>query len=805
MIKNYVLVAIRNLTRDKFFSFINIFGLAVSMSICMAIIMLVADQMLYDRHNSESQRIFRINSRPVNNAGVYQGGMDNATSPPSLRSELLENYTGIEKVVRLRRGFGNNWLVFEGQDINIPLTGFFADPEVLSFFKYELEYGDESTALTKPFSVVLTRIAADKLFKQENPVGLTLKVGDTTSYTVTGVLKETTHKSHIVFEGLASMSTVKDLSAQYDDSNNWQDFWNGWTYILIAPGKPVSDIQSHLDKIYKKHIASITHPDAYRAKFVLQSLTDVTPGAFLNNAIGPVLPWVFVYFLGGLASIILLTSCFNFTNLSIARSLNRAKEIGIRKVTGAARWQIFSQFLMESVVLALFALVISSVLLMLVKPMMLQLSLARAFKWDLQANHKVFAVFFLFAGAVGIIAGLFPALVLSRFQPVIVLKNLSSVKLFSRITLRKALLVVQFTLSLFFVLSVLIVNNQLDLFKSKDHGFNMKNKIMVRLNNLPAGALKAELLKFKNVQDVTAASHLPAAGMTRGDGFKKELSEKEWSTLNYFAVDEDYLRNMEVPMVAGKFFAPENGESNKNYIVINSEALRVFHYKTPWDAIGEEIIFQRDSSRKTIIGIVKNYNHEMLMNNIEPLALMYTPDEFSLLQVKYTGSYEEALKSIEKAWGVVNPGLKMDYKEFESEIKVLYDTLFGDLTKVMSVVAFLAIMISCLGLLGMATYTIETRMKEISIRKILGSTDRALILLLSRGFLKMLLMAVMIGVPLAWFINNLWLELMPYHTTLTIGVVSLGVLILFGLGAITIGSQTLRAAFTNPVDNLKSE
>jgi putative ABC transport system permease protein len=808
MIKNYVLVAFRNLTRQKFFSAINIFGLAVSMSLCMAIMMLVADQMMYDRYNTKRSRVFRVNTYAVGNDGVPRNSVENSTSPMPLRDEIMTGFTGVKKSVRLKRGFGNGWLELENQNVNIPLKGYFADPEVFEVFEYEFEYGDRNTALTAPYSVVLTRKAADKLFKEKNPIGQSIKVGKVGTYTVTGVLKETENKSHIVFEALASMSSVASLETQgtvEKDLENWGDFWNGWTYVLMEEGKQPSTLMPHFEKIFKTHIASNPNPESYKAKFHLQSLMDITPGPLINNPIGPSLPWVFVYFLGGLAAIVMLTSCFNFTNLSIARSLKRAKEIGVRKVTGAARWQIFLQFLSESIVVAMCALVLAFVLLIILKPLMLKLTFAKLFMWDLKANVVVYAVFLVFTIVVGILAGLFPAIVLSGFQPVKVLKNLSTVKLFSKIGLRKALLVSQFTLSLIFILSVIVMYNQLELFLHKDYGFNMKNNLVVRLNNTSADALKAELQKYPNVESVAAASHVPASGTSYGDGFKKSLDEKEWTNLSYFITDEDYLKNIKVKLLAGKTFSSADGELAKKEIVINEEAVAKFNFKTAHDAIGEEIIFRQDSSKKVIIGVVKNYNHEALMSKIEPMALMYDPSRVSFLQVRYTGTFDNAVTTVEKAWGAVNPGLKVDYKDMEAEIKYFYNTIFGDIVNIMSVIAFLAIMISCLGLLGMATYTIETRMKEISIRKVLGCSDQSIVLLLSKGFLKMLIIAILIGVPSAYLINNFWLEFMAYHTQLGIGTMAIGISILFGLGLLTIGSQTLRAAFTKPVDTLKSE
>jgi putative ABC transport system permease protein len=807
MIRNYILVAIRNLTRNKFFSAINIVGLAVSMTICMAIIMLVADQMTYDRHNPRRSRTFRINSRLVSNEGKYISDSEYATTPMPLRQELVENYTGIEKVVRVKRGFGNSWLELENHNnVNIPISGFYADPEVFEMFDYELEVGDPSTALREPFTVVLTRKAASKLFGDGNPLGQSLKVGDRGTFTVTGVVKETKNKSHIIFDGLASMASIdRQSKTEANDNDNWSDFWSGWTYIRLADGVSTEDIQKHFDNIYKERIATIADPEAHKSKFHLQNIMDITPGKMIGNSIGPLFPWIFVYFLGGLAGVIMLTSCFNFTNLSIARSLTRAREIGVRKATGAARWQIFLQFLIESIVVALFALACALLLLILLKPLILQLNIARILQLDLHLDYTVVGIFLMFAISVGIIGGLFPAVILSSFQPVKVLKSLSSVKLFSRVGIRKVLLVTQFSLSLIFILSVIVVNNQLNLFRTKDYGFAKEQNIIVQLNNTSAAALKTELLKYGEISSVSAASHIPAAGTSYGSAFKKSFDEKDWTSMNHFFVDQDYLKNMSLALIAGKYFPVEDEAAAKKSIVINESAVEAFHYKTPEEAIGEELILQQDSTRKTIIGVVKDYNHRILLEKIEPVALMYSPEGFRILHVKYSGTYNNAVKIIEKSWNIINPDTKIEHKTMESEVTKFYNIMFGDLVSVLGVIAFLAIMISCLGLLGMATYTIETRVKEIAIRKVLGSANKDLILLLSKGFLKLLAVSVIIGVPAAWFINDLWLEMIAYRTEISMSVILTSVSVLIGLGAITVGSQTFRAAFTNPIDNLKNE
>jgi putative ABC transport system permease protein len=815
MLRNYIKTAVRSILRHRSFSFINIFGLSVAMALSMCIIMLVADQMMYDRYNTKRNRIYRINSQAIGKNGELHS--ETSTTSLPLKQNLIDNYTGIEKAVRIRRGFGNMWLELE-QNVNIPLAGYFADPEILDLFEYELEYGDAKTALIEPYAVVLTKAAAKKLFRQENPVGESFKVGVEGPYKVTGVLKETSKKSHIAFEALASMATVKSLAAaekvnqgmddglKFRNVDNIYDYYSGWVYVLLEDGKTISDIEPALRKIEAAYAKGITSLDDQRkVKFIPQGLMDITPGSTINNAIGPVLPWIFVYFFAGLAAIVMLTSCFNFTNLSIARSLTRAREIGVRKVTGAMRWQIFIQFLSESVVIALLALVFAIAQVLILKPIMLQLSFARLLRWDLEVNYVILIIFLAFAVMVGLLAGVFPAAVLSGFQPVKVLKSLTNVKLFSGMRMRKTLLVAQFSFSLIFILSVIVVFNQLQLLMRADHGFNMEQKLVVGLNDEAPEVVKAELLKYPNIESVTAVSHLPAAGFTYGDGFKKSFDEKDWTSIPYYSVDEDYLRNINVPLIAGKHFSVEAGASNKNFILINERALETFHFKSAREAIGEEVFIKKDSSRKQIIGVVKNYNHQMIMEKMEPMVLIYDPSQFRILQVKYSGAREEAGKSVAAAWAKINPTLKIESRDFSEEIHKFYDIFFGDLVSLLSVIAVLAILISCLGLLGMATYTTETRLKEISIRKILGSSDGSLVYLLSKGYVTVLVIAIFIAVPSAYFVNNLWLEQLAYHVSVDAMTILIGVSALIIIGAITIGSQTWRAAYVNPVDNLKSE
>jgi putative ABC transport system permease protein len=800
MWKNYLKVAFRNLIRHRTFSFINIFGLAISMSLSLIVIMLVMDQYKFDRHISNKDRIFRVNTLPDKWKAT-------ASTTMAIRNVLLDDYTGIEKAVRVKRGFGNRSMLDFEKDINIPVTGFYTDPEFLEIFELELESGNPATALIDPYSVVLTKETAEKLFTNPNPVGEIIKVGEQGDYKVTGILKDQPdQKSHIIFDGLASISTINSMAAAdtaYKSSlDSWENIYDGYVYILVEEGISSQHIQNSLNEIAFAQYGKNNEPQTN--SFALQGLTEITPGPDLNNPIGPILPKIVVIFLGGLALIVMLTSCFNFTNLSIARSLSRAKEIGIRKVTGAKRVQIFTQFLTEAVVISLLALFFSWMIVMVVKPLLLNLKLLQVLRWDFSTSMEVYPYLIGFAVLVGILAGFFPAVILSSFQPTKVLKNLVGVKLFSALGLRKSLLVLQFSISLIFILSAILVYNQTTLLLHKDVGFAVDDKMLVRLNNTSYEQLKTELLQYSNVESVSGISHIPGAGITYGEDFRA-TPEAEKQNIDYFQVDEDYLDNMGLELLAGNNFNSQSPESNKSKIIINQLAVKKLGFETASAAVGNIIFEGDDLIAYEIIGVAPNYNHRNLLMDDAPMALMNDPEGFSQLQVKYSGSSDKIIATLQAAWNKVNPDLKIDYEFFDVEMREMYQVFFGLLTKVVGVVAFLAIMISCLGLLGMATYTAETKIKEVAIRKILGATASGITLQLSMGFIKIILTAIAVGLPAAWFLNNLWLQNLANRVNMSFGAISLALALVLILTMLTVGSQAVRAALTNPADNLKND
>ena len=800
MIRNYLKTAFRSLLRQRAFSFINAFGLSISMAICLIIIMMVGDQMKMDRHLSNADNIYRINTQRLHESGPVN---TLATSPLPMGKELSENYTGIESYTRIRRGFGNGWVEFDN-DHTIPLGGFYVDPSFVRMFELEFEKGNKELALVEPNSVVLTSKAAKKLFGNNEAMGQVIDMGEIGEYKVTGVLKETNTKSHVVYEALASMSSTELLERDSIISNsneNWESTTAGWVYVALNPNKSKSELLANLNAVDEKYYGDKELVD-YR--FLIQNVLEINPGPLIGNQIGPGLPMIFVYFLGGLALIVMISACFNYTNLSIAKSINRAKEVGVRKVSGAMKNQIFTQFIIESILISLISLMIAFGLVVVFEPAFHNLKLASLLKWDLSFDYNVIGFSIVFAIVVGLIAGIVPSLILSAFQPIKVLKDFGSMKLLSKMGMRKVLLTGQLTLSLFFIISVLLLRNQLDLMVSSDKGFNTENIINVPLVKTDGKQFKNELLNKSAIEKTTLSSHVPAAGTSRGEHFMKTIGD-ERIEVSYYSVDEDYIEVMGLELLAGRNFSAKSNENIEHEMVVNETAVETFGFTNIHDALGKTI-FNSDSVEVSIVGVIKDYNHAVMISEISPMALRYKPEEFTCLHVKYNGQNKPLAEDQLKAtWAGINPVKNIQYKDLSDEINEFYDLTFGDLTKVVIVFSVLALSIASLGLLGMTIYTTQTRLKEVSIRKVLGASDNQVVYILSKGFVKLLLIAIVVAIPLSYVVNDLWLQSIAYRVSISPGVIVAGTLIMIAISAITIGSQTIKTGLTNPVDNLKNE
>lgn len=808
MFKNYLKTGIRTLLKYKTFSFINIFGLAIAMSVCMLVVLMLADEKAYDQFHAKKQRIYRILSERPYSSRPF------ASTPPTLAETFRNDYAVVERATSLVIGVGGDAV---SDHSTAEMRGFFADENFLHVFDYELEYGNKDRALQTPNSIILTHDLSEKLFRDENPVGQTIEFFDRGlhylrsgkdsppvswgRFTITGVIAEKKYKSHLRFDALVSLSSQEHLTGMpyADNPDSWD---KSFTYVLLREGKSSSELDAALKDAFARRYAKIEAFKGYH--LTAQPLMQINPGIMVNQPPSFQLPIDYFYFLGIIAVAILLSACLNYTNLSTARALTRAKEIGVRKVTGARRKDLILQFISESVVTSFLALFLAMLFLIVIKPAFTGLWLNRYLNFDLEPNMSVYLIFAAFALLLGIFAGLYPALYLSAFQPVKAMKNSDNARA-GGMGLRKILSVSQFVISLFFVITAIVIYAQFRYFMNFEYGFNPKDIVNVELQGNSFYKLSQLFNSIPGVSSISASEYVPATGRTSGmDLFKPGTEEK--INFRLLSINATFAENMDLEFVAGRNL-PVVTDSSSRYIVINETAVKVLGFSSPESIIGQVLIQPWKNESLEVVGVVKDFWLKLPIGGdpIEPAFMRYNERDFSFANVKILSpDIRGTIKLLEDKWKVLDPVHPFKYKFYEDELASTHAGIF-DVVAIIGFLAFIAITIACLGMLGMATYSAERRRKEVGIRKVLGAKGLSIAFLLSLDFLKILAIAIAIGAPLAWFINNLWLQNFANHAGFGFGTVVLGTLILLTLGLITVGSQTIKVSKTNPVETLKSE
>ena len=509
------------------------------------------------------------------------------------------------------------------------------------------------------------------------------------------------------------------------------------------------------------------------------------------------------YFLSALALVIMISACLNYTNLSIARALTRAKEIGIRKVAGAYRKNLVFQFLSESVITALLALIMAIILLLIIAPAFKGLWVNKYLNFQLPSTPSVYVMFTGFALLIGIIAGLYPAFYLSKYQPIKALKNLNNVTP-GKLGIRKALGVSQFVISLFLITTSILIYNQFKHYLAFDYGFNTKNIVNIELQGADYRKVVNELQSVSGVTTISACDVIPAGGRSNGNEIRKSGSSDEYFSNDLLLTDEHFMDNLGLKILAGRNFVPDEPAQN---IVVNEAMVKQLGFKHPSEMVGEMVETKWGREQFKVIGVVKDFRYRLLINQheIKPLMVRNEPEHFEYLNVKLSSTnLMGTMASLESTWKKIDPIHPLKYEFYDEQLQATHHAIF-DIVSILGFISFLAIVIACLGLLGMATYTAERKTKEVGIRKILGAGDYSIALLLSKGFLRMLAVSVLIGAPFSYVINNLWLQEFPNRVEFGWGTVFLGTVVLLALGLITIGSQTIWASKSKPVDALKME
>ncbi len=803
MFKNYLKVALRNLMRHKGYSAINLAGLAIGMACCIAISLLVYRDLSFDSFHEKGDKIYRLNTEMSLPGNAPQNiALCMSPSGPAMLDEFPEviGYTRFWKSGPEEEKFHAR---YKDRKITIAQS-IYTDPSIFNVFSFQLSAGDPATALEEPYSVVLTKESAQRIFGDENPLGKVIQRNGKDDFKVTGVLKNVPATSHIHFDMLISIITSEEATR-----NAWGNTF-AYTYLLLEKGADVKALEGKFGQFLQKYMAKFSE---YFVMY-LQPLREIH---LHSSNIEYDLNWkktdvTYVYIFSAIALLILLIACINFMNLSTARSANRAREVGIRKVLGAGRLQLIGQFLCESVFLVFCSVVLATALIELLQPVLNDL-FENAFDFNYFNSWLLPLALVGVALLTGVLAGSYPAFFLSAFKPVAVLKGISSSG-GKGSALRKALVVGQFAVSIILIICTIFVGRQLSYMQNKSLGFNKDQVISVSLNSVPENnasghkfiePLKNEWLQHSSVTGVAASgSRLGNVLGIEGISFEGNNPD-ELATATMMEVDYDYISFYGLELVAGRDFSQEFATDylpgNSGAYIIN-EALQK---KLGWDSALGKKFGTNPENLGTVIGVVKDFHFNSLHHKIEPLFFSIRPGRIANLSVRIKPENMDAtLGSLRKTWAAHVPGQPFEYSFLDDDFARLYKNE-KLVAKIFGAFSLLAVFVSCLGLFGLISYSAEQRTKEIGIRKVLGASVSNIVLLLSKEFLMLLGIAIVIACPVAWYAMDRWLQNFAYRVELGPETFVLGGVIALVITVLTVSYQAIKAAYANPVEALRYE
>jgi len=793
MFKNYFKTAWRNLWKHKAFTFINILGLSVGMTAFFLIFLYVNFETSYDAFNTKANRIYRVVTDIKTPSDMLHWS---ATSAP-MAINIRKDFPEVESAVRIS---AQSFLVRKGNMKFQEKNTIMADSTLFKIFDFPLIYGDKNTALKEPMSVVLSQTAAKKYFGNTDPVGQNiLLTGGLINSKVTGVMKDIPENSQIKADMIVSMSSQRQIYGNSLDSQ-WANF--GLTsYLLLKQGADPNKLQAKLPAFLDKYTGEKLKEAQMSFKLFLEPLRDVylrstrdgKKTGNINN----------VYIFSIIALFILIIACINFVNLTTAKSAERAKEVGIRKVAGAEKFQLIRQFIGESVLLCLVAFVITVVLSILLIPLFNHLA-GKTISTGFFQHFSNLLLLFVTSLCIGCIAGVYPALVLSSFKPITVLKGRFSTGTHG-ILLRKGLVVGQFTISIALIIATIVVYNQLKYMRSQDLGFNKDQMLIIDTNgDKSKDAFKESLSSIPRVISTSFSSSVPGNGnSTAYSKLENKSGDMQTASLDIYFVDFDFIRQYQMKIIAGRSFSKQFATDTTEAMVINESTAKLLGYSSPEQAIGKN--FDQWGRKGKIIGVIKDFHYQSLQQAISPLTMRIEPQGYQMLSIKVSSNnLPSTIKSIEQKWNQFIPDRPFDYSFLDESFDKQYrdEDRFGNLFLNF---AILAIFISCLGLLGLASYSTIQRTKEIGIRKVLGASVSNITTLLSGEFIKLVLIAMLIASPIAWFGMHKWLEEFAYRISINWWVFILAGALAILIALLTVSFQAIKAAIANPVRSLRSE
>ena len=797
MIKSLLLIAIRNFKKDKWYSLLNILGLTIGITFSLFLIFYITDELSYDRYHEKSDRIFRIASY----IQEKDKNTDWAITQMPLGPTLKKDYPEVEEMVRLQ---ARERTLFKNGDNNFYETKiYYADSTIFKVFTHKFFEGNSATALSGPNTIVITKSLAEKYFgKNTSAVGKTLRtVYDL--YTVSAVINDVPRNSHIRYDMLISMSSLLRGPNQ-DNQFNWGNF-NNFTYVLMKPGTSATAFNKKLAPMYDKYMASIFTQFNVKIHYGVQPITAIHLHSDLEQEPEELGSMSYIWIFSAVAFFMLLIACINYMNLTTARSARRAKEIGIRKVTGSTKSQLVLQFLSESLLTAFVAVLLSVLLIMILLPFFNSVS-GKVFTLStvLQpANILILLGIVLFTGLVG---GSYPAFYLSSFTPVSVLKGSLS-KASGNVNLRRTLVVLQFTISMIMLICTWVVYSQLSYLQKKDLGFNKDQVMTVTINTgqderPKISAMNNDFRSLSEIKEVGTGNSYPGSPNLNLNLFTIQTNTSYVDKgIECYGIDEHYLDVLNIPVVKGRNFS---GLGDTLHSIMVNESM-VKHFK--WDnAIGKRVKFPGDTSSNylEVVGVVKDFNQKSLYNPIAPLLLFYGPNS-NIIQLKMnTSNISAAIAKVEGSWKKYFPQLPFEYKFLDQDFNSQYaaDQKRG---KIFAAFSMLTIIITCLGLLGLTAFTTQQRQKEISIRRVMGASIIQVVSMITKNYLWLALISALIAFPVAWYFMSNWLHIFPYNTGLSVIPFLVSAFVIVVTASATTMFYSTKAALANPATSLRTE
>ncbi|AYB35053.1 ABC transporter permease [Chryseolinea soli] len=795
MFRNYLKVTFRTLLKSKAFSFINILGLTIGISTCILITLYVLDELSYDRFHAKAGRIFRLTEllhlpREVRPQTV--------TSPP-MGPALLQNFPEVQKIVRLNKS--SRQLAYG--DAKFPDTHiWYADSALFQIFTFPMIKGNPDKALTEPYSVVLTEKAAKRYFGNTDPLGKTMALSDTITLTVTGLIADVPVNSHIQFDVLMSRSTITAMSNQPED--NW--FNNGYyTYLLLPDGYDHKQLEAKFPAFLEKQMAEEKKNSGMWYDFVLQPLPSIHLHSTTPYDMGPNGNIKYVYIFSIIAILVLLIACANYVNLATARSVNRAKELGMRKVIGARRGQLIVQLLGESFLLTCIAFILAMAIVIAALPPFNTLTGKTMSVWILLRPEVITTVIVIFL-LIGILAGAYPALLMSSFSPIKTMKNYARQGKESNL-LRKGLVVFQFSMSIMLIAGTILIFRQVEFMQTQNLGIDKEQTLQLSMRSSIQSKYKLiseEMAKAPGVLNTTVTSFTFSDDMSNIAMLPEGAQDNEITSEATISVDADFIPNFRIPVLAGRNFSRDIATDETEAFIVNESAVKQFNWGSPEGAIGKKIDWGLGKKGK-VIGVVKDFNFSSLHLKIEPLIIHIVPDWYSYITLKIKGDDVPATVSrIEHQWKQLGLDSPFRYTFMDQDFQKLYQAEQQTQT-IIGCLASLAIFIASLGLFGLAAFMAEQRTKEIGVRKVLGATVTSIIALLSKDFLKLIAFAIVIAVPVAWYAAGQWLNSFAYRIEISWWIFAIAGLASIAIALITVSFQSIRAAVANPVNSLRNE